>query len=89
MGVQVPVQVPAFSSTALIPRSRIAGPYSHSMGCGFGEKHVVSLAKRSEGRSAGGLWERSLLFIKTAFHRELLELGSLESLNSDEKTITS
>lgn len=53
-------------------------------GCGFGEKCIVSLAKRDERGSAGGLGERFLPFTK--LHLELMASGSLESVNVDENS---
>ena len=83
------VHGPAFSSSGLLPRSRVAGLNGLSFSLGVDLERNVSLAERDEGGSAGGLGERFLPFTKAALHLQLLESGRLESVNVHENTITS
>ena len=73
----------------MLVRFSSAEPRRELPGLGCREESVVSLAKRNEGRSAGGHGESFLPFAERVLHRALLESGSLESVNLDEKTVTS
>ena len=88
-GVQMSVQSPAFSSPGLLPRSRIAALNGLSLAMGVDLERNVSLAKRNEGGSAGGPGKSFLPFTKAALYLQLLQSGSLESVNVHENTITS
>ena len=88
-GVQMSVQSPAFSSSGLLPRSRIAALNGLSLSMGVDLQRNVSLAKRNEGGSAGGPGKSFLSFTKATLYLQLLESGSLGLVNVHENTITS
>ena len=69
------------ASSWMLVRFSSAEPRRELPGHGFREESVVSLAKRNG--------ESFLPFAERVLHRALLESGSLESVNLDEKTVTS